>query len=254
LFSVIEACRGRPLTLLLDYDGTLVPIAPTPDLAAPDEDLRLLLGALASQPDTSVHIVSGRGRSSLQEWFGHLPLALWAEHGFWYRAGPGSPWQPATAVPNAALERLLPILQDVTTRTPGSFVEQKDASLTWHFRQVDPATAARASLELARALERVLPTTQLEIMEGKKVLEIRVRGVNKGIVGARVADRHAQAGCVIAVGDDKTDEELFRSMPDSSITVSVGSGNTSAKFKVAQPDDVRELLRSLIEANQLAQD
>ena len=74
------------LLLLLDYDGTLVPFAATPELARPDAGLVALLGAIAARPDTEVHVVSGRAREALDHWLGHLPVWLHAEHGFWSRA------------------------------------------------------------------------------------------------------------------------------------------------------------------------
>ncbi len=67
------------LVLLLDYDGTLVPFARSPDLAAPDRPLRDLLGALAAKPGVRVHVVSGRRKEPLERWLGDLPIALHAE-------------------------------------------------------------------------------------------------------------------------------------------------------------------------------
>jgi trehalose 6-phosphate synthase/phosphatase len=80
------------LLLLLDYDGTLVPFARSPELAAPDGELRDLLAALAAKPGARVHVVSGRRRDTLERWLGDLPLGLHAEHGYWSRAARGEPW------------------------------------------------------------------------------------------------------------------------------------------------------------------
>ncbi|HSE97348.1 MAG TPA: bifunctional alpha,alpha-trehalose-phosphate synthase (UDP-forming)/trehalose-phosphatase, partial [Blastocatellia bacterium] len=77
-YSLRDAER---LLLLLDYDGTLVPFAVTPELAPPDDELKELLRKLAERPSTSLHILSGRTRSTLEKWFGDLPVALYAEHG-----------------------------------------------------------------------------------------------------------------------------------------------------------------------------
>jgi trehalose 6-phosphate synthase/phosphatase len=70
-----SAPGGPGLFLLLDYDGTLVPFAPTPDLAEPDDKLILLLQELAARPLTEVHMVSGRSRETLERWLGALPTA-----------------------------------------------------------------------------------------------------------------------------------------------------------------------------------
>jgi len=81
--------KASPVAILLDYDGTLVPIAETPEQAQPDRPLIELIAALAARPRTMVLMVSGRARDTLEEWFGRLPIELWAEHGVWCR-GKGS--------------------------------------------------------------------------------------------------------------------------------------------------------------------
>ncbi len=81
------------LRLLLDYDGTLVPLARSPELAAPDDELLCLLEQLADAPGIQLDIVSGRSHETLERWFGDLPIALWAEHGFWHRSHPGQAWE-----------------------------------------------------------------------------------------------------------------------------------------------------------------
>ena len=96
LVTALESARhSGPLRLLLDYDGTLVPFAKTPELATPDEELLWLLSALAASPDLQVEVVSGRPKDWLEQVLGHLDIALWAEHGFWYRASRESAWQTA---------------------------------------------------------------------------------------------------------------------------------------------------------------
>jgi trehalose 6-phosphate synthase/phosphatase len=132
--------NGEPLKvrLLLDYDGTLVPIAPSPERAMPDDDVLALLEALAGRRGLHVGIVSGRSHLGLDSWLGHLPIALWAEHGFWHRARPGEPWAAASSVPHDWMQRLEPIMSQITARTPGSQLERKTASLAWHYRLAEP--------------------------------------------------------------------------------------------------------------------
>src|SRR5688572_21644834 len=122
------------LTVLLDYDGTLVPIAMEPELAVPDASLMSLLAALSARPRTSLHIVSGRPRDTLQSWFGHLPASLWAEHGFWHRAADDGQWHAAAEIPPGWMRSVSPILSRFTEATPGSHIEPKSASVAWHYR------------------------------------------------------------------------------------------------------------------------
>ncbi|PWT82432.1 MAG: bifunctional alpha,alpha-trehalose-phosphate synthase (UDP-forming)/trehalose-phosphatase, partial [Blastocatellia bacterium] len=81
--------------ILLDYDGTLVPIVRLPEQATPDHELLRLLTSLAQRPHTIVQLVSNRSRDTLNDWFGPLPITLWAEHGIWLRPVGGATWQPA---------------------------------------------------------------------------------------------------------------------------------------------------------------
>jgi len=81
----------KELDLFLDYDGTLVPFMPFPELASPDDDLKDLIGALLGKPGIRIHILTGRTRDDLQRWCGDLPVSLYAEHGLWMRP-PGQDW------------------------------------------------------------------------------------------------------------------------------------------------------------------
>ncbi len=247
LTSLLAAARGAAdVRLLLDYDGTLVPIARSPGLAAPDAELLALLRALAALPQTHVEIVSGRPREILEAWFDDLPIALWAEHGFWYRRAPGEAWEAAAVLRPEWLKRVLPILEQFTASTPGAQIEIKSASVAWHYRGARREFGARQAHELRMLLGDALSNQPLEVLEGKKVIEIRLRGVSKARVIYEM-ETHALANAmVIAIGDDRTDEELFRALPASSITIAVGARPTRAKFRVDDHRAVRQLLRALV--------
>lgn len=153
LASVLtETHRTRPIRLLLDYDGTLVPLARSPELAAPDDELMAILGAVSSCPWITPAIVSGRSHETLESWFGHLPMPLWAEHGFWHRPSRGAAWAAAARVDVDWTKRLLPILKDFTSRTPGSRIELKSTAIAWHFRGAQREFGARQAHELRMLL------------------------------------------------------------------------------------------------------
>jgi trehalose 6-phosphate synthase/phosphatase len=246
LFDVVDACREGPLTLLLDYDGTLVPIAARPELAAPDDDLLELLAALSTRPGTDLHIVSGRRREDIDLWFGTLAASLWAEHGFWYRPRPPGRWQAAAPVPGDALRIVRPFFERLTAATPGSFIEEKTASLAWHYRSAEAALAEPQLRDARRALDEVLVGLPLELLGGRKVIEVRPRGISKALAARRALEGHVHATRVLAIGDDETDEELFRALPESSVTIAVGVEVSSAKFHLENHDAARSVLRALI--------
>jgi len=150
---LVEARRTAPVRLLLDYDGTLVPFAQSPELAAPDEDVIALLRALAARPDVAVDIVSGRPPDTLDAWFGDLAISLWAEHGFWHRPLAERRWEAAAPSSQDWIARVRPILTQFTTSTPGSRIEEKTASIAWHYRGAPREFGARQAHELRMLLD-----------------------------------------------------------------------------------------------------
>jgi trehalose 6-phosphate synthase/phosphatase len=233
--------------VLVDYDGTLVPIARTPDRAAPDKDVLALLEALAVRCGLRVEIVSGRAHSDLDAWLGHLPIALWAEHGFWHRPRLGDRWKAGSSVPVDWMQAIAPIVGEVAAMTPGSHVECKTAAIAWHYRLADPALAAQQVRLLRARLENELCDQPVDVLAGKKVIEVRLRGVSKARVAERVAAEVSVGTVIVAIGDDRTDEELFSALPHSSVTVAVGNQPSSARYRVADYRGVRRMLRSILD-------
>jgi trehalose 6-phosphate synthase/phosphatase len=236
--------RGR-LRMLLDYDGTLVPLTRSPELAAPDAELLSLLQRLSADDAITLEVISGRPRETLEAWFGHLRVLLWAEHGFWRRSAGAGVWHPAADVEPGWFERIHPILQQFTASTPGSHIETKTASIAWHYRGAHREFGARQAHELRMLLGDALSNQPLEVLEGKKVIEVRFRGITKEIV-ARGGEEIGGPVTTVAFGDDRTDEDLFRALPPDAITVAVGQRLAGAKYLIEDHRAVRLALRSLL--------
>ncbi len=236
------------LLLLLDYDGTLVPFTPTPELARPDREILTLLRALAARPDTEVHLVSGRPHDTLQAWLGELPVWLHAEHGFASRDPEVGQWVPVAEFGGSWREPVLAMLREITQRTPGSLIEVKAAALAWHYRMADQETGARRANELRLHLNQLLSNQPVEILPGNRVIEIRPYGVHKGRIVPPLGPERQAATAILAIGDDRTDEDLFGALPPEAITIRVGPGDTRARFRLDGVVAVRRLLQSLVEA------
>ncbi len=234
--------------LLLDYDGTLVSTAARPELAAPGPELLTLLTRLAALSGTQVHVVSGRLKETLEEWLGALPVSLHAEHGLWSRSRPGEPWRMLEGVSSDWKGLARPLMDAFTARVPGSFVEEKTASLAWHYRQVDSEFGALQSRELRLKLCETLSQGPLEVLPGDKVVEVRPRGVNKGRVVGQAIERAEPGALVVAFGDDRTDEDLFAALPEGALSVHSGGRPSRAMYRVSGPAEVRKVLASLLEA------
>ena len=236
--------------LLLDYDGTLVPFQNDPKLAQPDEELAQLLATLAADPANQVGIVSGRSRSDLDRWFGRLPIALIAEHGVWLRAK-NTDWRMLKTLTKDWKERVRPILQLYVDRLPGAMLEEKEFSLGWHYRAADPELASVRASELLDDLAGYTRNIDVQVLEGNKVLEIRNTGVTKGTaaiewLGGTIPE------FLLAIGDDWTDEDLFRALPPSAHSVRVGLAQTAARYHLGNHTAVRRLLRELVDLPNLA--
>jgi trehalose 6-phosphate synthase/phosphatase len=239
--------EARELLLLLDYDGTLVSFTPRPEQATPDEELLTLLRRLTERPHTGVSIVSGRGREVLEAWVGGLNVGLYAEHGLWSRPTPDAPWTSLENVPTEWKLLVRPILESFAARVPGALVEEKFASLAWHYRQVDPVLGARLARELRLHLGEVFAQGPLEVLPGDKVVEVRARGVNKGRVVERVTANLPPGARVVAIGDDRTDEDLFAALPADGIAIHAGGKESRAGYRVNGPAEVRRLLAALLD-------
>ncbi|MGA9875259.1 MAG: bifunctional alpha,alpha-trehalose-phosphate synthase (UDP-forming)/trehalose-phosphatase, partial [Solirubrobacteraceae bacterium] len=232
-------------TLLLDYDGTLVPFSSEPKLAQPDAELIALLGALGSDPANHVTIISGRPRRTLEEWVGHLPISLIAEHGAWLR-NRGEDWRMLKTLTTDWKERVRPIFQLYVDRLPGALLEEKEFSLAWHYRRADPEQAPLRAKELLDDLAGYTRNIDVQVFEGNKVIEIRNSGVNKGTAGLEWLNQFTP-DFILGIGDDWTDEDLFRALPPTAFSVRVGLANTSARYYLSGPATVRKMLRELSE-------
>jgi trehalose 6-phosphate synthase/phosphatase len=250
--TILDRLRAAPQrVLMLDYDGTLVPLVQRPEMAAPDAELLELLRQLASQPGTSVHVVSGRPREVLEAWLGQLPIGLHAEHGLWSRLTPREPWRRLEGISTTWMNQVRPVLDDFVARTPSSFTEQKSASLTWHYRQAGPEGELQAN-ELRRYLANLLAdeglADTLEVMPGNKVIEIRPHGMHKGRVVGTVLSATPGHPLAAAFGDDRTDEDLFASLPAGALAVHIGPTPSQAPVRLPSSEDLRALLWTLASA------
>jgi trehalose 6-phosphate synthase/phosphatase len=243
---MLRAQQTRGKVLILDYDGTLVPIAALPELAPPDAPLLALLRDLAAQPEVQVHIVSGRRREELQAWLGELPIGLHAEHGFWSRPVGTTTWTPLEDARAGWKSKLRPLLDQATKHTAGSFVEEKTASLAWHYRAADPELSHERVHNLRTDHAELLRENDLELLLGSKVIEVRPRGVHKGRVIPSILAAAPAGAAIVAIGDDRTDEDIFAAVPPDSLTVHVGLDSSRARYRLADPTAVRALLHRLL--------
>ena len=231
--------------LLLDYDGTLVPFADDPAGAAPDDQILSALQKLSGERKNRVVIVSGRDRATLGKWLGHLNVTLVAEHGGWLHRPRANEWIPTTTSHlNGWKKDIRPMLEMFVGRIPGSFVEEKDFSLVWHYRKAETEAASPAARELLDTLANFSANLHIQVLPGNKTVEVRTMGISKGVFFTQFLA--ATAGeFILAMGDDWTDEDLFAVLPPSAYSIKVAPKVSKARFNLNSVSDARALLERL---------
>jgi trehalose-phosphatase len=251
--SVLARAADSHFVLLLDFDGTLAPIAPTPDDAALPRETRSLLERLAENPRCTLAVVSGRGIEDLRGKVGIPGIVYVGNHGL---EADGTEALPSYEPSRLTRELLTWMHRELAARlaeVPGVFFEDKNASLAVHYRLVAPRDAARVETDVRRAVEALDVGGFLEIAAGKMVLDLRPRlDWNKGTAVAHLvrAEERLRAGAVfpIYVGDDATDEDAFRALEGRGIAVLVGEPRKShATHYVKDTEEVARMLRALAE-------
>lgn len=230
--------------LFLDYDGTLVGFSGNIDDAAPDQELYELLENLIADQSNKIVIVSGRQHTTLEKWFGNLKVDLIAEHGAWQKKSEKK-WHSLPLLTHQWKQEISAILETYTNRTPGSFIEEKSYSLVWHYRKVEEGLGELRASEITSHLKMLAADKGLQLMSGNKVIEFKNVEVNKGKATLNWL-YGKNPDFIMALGDDITDEDIFRVLPDNAITIKVGSTSSEAKYFLTDHKEVRKLLWSLV--------
>jgi trehalose 6-phosphate synthase/phosphatase len=242
--EIVAAFRKSSQAILFfDYDGTLVPIREHPELAIPEQQTLELTEKLAIM--NNIVIISGRDRAFLEKWFANLPVSLIAEHGAYTKIR-GNDWHQEIDSDNVWKTKILPILLRYKNRCKGAFIEEKHSALCWHYRNADADLANLRAIELREELTEVISNNlPLQIIDGHKVIEIKKAGYSKGSAALKMLGLN-NFDFILAIGDDKTDEELFSALPPSSYTMKVGKEPSLAKYNFQKQSDVISFLNCLL--------
>ena len=238
------------LLIFIDFDGTLVAIKDRPSECFLDPAVGQTLSALARQDRVSVGIVSGRELADLRARVGVDGITYAGNHGLEIE-GPGFAFREANAVSLIKeLQELLNNLSPLTTWFPGAWVQDKGLSASIHYRQVNPADVPRLLDVVHNIAKPSLDAHKVVLRTGKMVLEIRPavdwhKGKAVGWLAQKMSPIYSEP-LLIYLGDDDTDEDVFKAWPGE-ITVCVGEDhNTSANYSVRDPNEVHAFLRWLL--------
>ncbi|MGZ5189563.1 MAG: bifunctional alpha,alpha-trehalose-phosphate synthase (UDP-forming)/trehalose-phosphatase [Flavisolibacter sp.] len=231
--------------ILLDYDGTLAPYQKMPSLASPSDELMVLLKELTKDPSNEIVIISGRDVDTLEKWLGKLPLHMIAEHGACVKYKDGH-WMEQVPVNTEWKEQVRPLMQLFMNRCAGSFIEEKKTTLAWHYRNTNNELGFMRSRELRNNLLQLTANAPLQVIDGNKVLEVRMVGVDKGTAANKLLG-DLNPDFILAIGDDETDEDMFRALSDKGYTIKIGRANTAAQYTIISQREVFPFLKLFVE-------
>jgi trehalose 6-phosphate synthase/phosphatase len=237
--------KAKRRLILLDYDGTLKNFVKSPAdilLNRPPRQVKKALKSLTKDPYNYVVVISGRPRDTLEDFFSDKKLGLVAEHGGWVFDASG--WIKSSVHALKWKKAILPIMEKYVARTPGSELEEKDFSFVWHYRRVTPDLAYVRKEELQQKLRSALKDDTIGVFEGDKIIEVKPKKMNKGIIAQSLLVKE-DWDFVLCAGDDYTDEDMFEVMPKSAYSIKVGVETTSARYQLNGVDDIMRLLTEI---------
>jgi trehalose 6-phosphate synthase/phosphatase len=239
--------RAQKRLLLFDYDGTLVPFSKQPALACPPDKVIEILRHLSAIPENEVVIISGRDSVTLEKWLGNLPVGLIAEHGAKMRLKQLNWENRVHADNNHWMHDIEAIMNKYVSKCPNSFVEKKEFALAWHYRNADKSQGDLRAKELYEYLIEHTYSLPLSVLNGHKVIEVRNKGVSKGISTLELLSKD-KYDFILCLGDDQTDEDMFKVLTDvdHSYTIKVGQDATFAQFNLQSPYLVQSFLDTII--------
>lgn len=244
-----QGLRRRPpaacveCAFFLDVDGTLLDIADTPSAVRVDMELLELIERLSRISGGALALVSGRSISDLEELLGARRMPLAGQHGLERRDATGRLW--IHAAPPGAKCTIKEVLAPVLARHAGLLLEDKGLTLALHYRQA-PQLAAYAHRLMAKVMQKA--GGGLELQKGKRVIEIKPAGIDKGTAVAEyLAESPFRGRHPVFIGDDLNDEHGFAEVNRvGGISIKVGPGASCARYRLPHVAAVRNWLNDAL--------
>lgn len=234
----LEQLIHQQSALFLDFDGTLADIAPRPDAVRVDPAVVHNLQRLHAQLKGAVAIITGRSLDEIRAFLHPLTLAGAYEHGAIRQGATGDAFQ----TPPPSLGTVRAAAQELIERHPALLVEQKSSGVAVHYRQ-----APELHGEVAHLLTQLVSEDrELQLLQGKAVLEVKSAHVGKGpAIAAFMQEAPFQGRTPVFIGDDVTDESGFEAVQNlGGSAIKIGDGPTAARHRMPSPAALRLWLQS----------
>jgi trehalose 6-phosphate synthase/phosphatase len=231
--------------VFLNYDGCLISNYQNPDEAFPNKQIINLINELSEIKGITLVLLSARDHITLNNWFGSLKVDLIAEYGTWLKEN--NQWVQSQILRDEWKDEIYPLLSEFMNKTPGSFIDEKSYSLAWNYYSSDSFLADLRMPDLINALIYPCTKHKLEIIDGNKIIEIKPVGVDKKTVTRHWLNKR-KWDFIMAIGADKTDEDIMEILPKDSISIRVGRRETIANYTLKNPLEVIRFLTNLLQS------
>jgi trehalose 6-phosphate synthase/phosphatase len=240
--------NAKSRLILLDFDGTLIDLHKNPDETIPSMELSTLLSNLSNNPKNRLFVVTGRNKGDIEKKLGHLPIGIVAEHGAMIKET--GKWEKLLGGDTNWKKEAIPIFMDIVNDCPDSSMQEKDFSLTWHFTRVESNKFKIYSNKLRIALRQIAHQNGLKIINGKTTIELISNSINKGSAVRYLIQKDSYE-FMLAMGDDCTDEDMFKALSENKIafTIKIGIENSAAKYNLRNVQEVNHFLQMLESVN-----
>ncbi|XP_020083571.1 probable alpha,alpha-trehalose-phosphate synthase [UDP-forming] 9 [Ananas comosus] len=252
--------KANRRAIFLDYDGTIMPESSISKI--PSTDIISMLNNLCGDPKNTVFIVSGRGWTSLGEWFASCEgLGIAAEHGYFIRWSKEADWETSSSALGSEWKKIAePVMKLYSETTDGSFIETKESALVWHYQYADHDFGSCQAKELLDHLESVLANEPVVVKRGQHIVEVKPQGVSKGLVVEKLIRTMLCDGkppdLLMCIGDDRSDEDMFETINSTAssslfpivpevFACTVGQKPSKAKYFVDDTSEVLKLLKRI---------
>ncbi|MFA4948148.1 MAG: trehalose-phosphatase [Candidatus Krumholzibacteriia bacterium] len=253
LDTLEASLEGKHILLLLDFDGTLAPIAPTPDEAMLPDETRRELERLVESSACSIGVISGRALGDVRAKVGISGITYVGNHGIEMVRPNEEPRSIAMPQFRTMLERLITKLTVSLAPFPGAIIEDKGYSLAVHYRMVGDEERSRVKAVVHETVGALIGEEEITLGNGAMVLELKPPiGCDKGTIVSSLLESEAPSESgksmfAIYLGDDSTDEDAFKAMRGRGWAVLVGAPRISyAEYYLKDPGEVLTLLRLFV--------
>jgi trehalose 6-phosphate synthase/phosphatase len=250
VLSAVRAgvAKGDDISLVLVYEGVLVPALEQTAGLRPDPELLELLRALSMRTGISVHVVSGFSHGAMQHWFDRMPATLWAEHGLWRRDRNNRRWRRTQAVTWNWEEDVRELLNRFAARCPGAFVEQRGAELIWNFSRAERIHGHSEGQMLGALLREAADALGLMVTDADHTITVRPAGLTIERTLQKVLDVRTSPGPVVVIDIPRPVGAVRDVLTPGDVLVTVGTGGTNSDVSLTDLRGVRSLLWDLVRA------